>query len=252
MSQPITPAPAPPPQKKTSPLVWVGIGCGIIVVLGVIAFAIAGWFVKRQVDKFADNPAIAAAELAVRANPELEVVESDAEAGTLTVRNKKTGEVVTWNAEDIESGKFSITTSEGTATFEGATAEQGGTFKVTNEKGEQATFTAGAGASKNLPAWVPVYPGGTAEGSYDATSGGERSAAFTVKTADSIPKVLDFYESRLKTAGFTAEKSTFESNGTVATGTVTGTSADQKRTVNVMVSTADGQTSALVAFTEKP
>jgi len=257
MSQPMTPSTPPAEKKKMSPIAWVAIGCGAIVVLGIVVVvgmvAAGGWFVRKQVAKFEQNPAVAAAELAVRANPELEVVESDLEAGTLTVRNKKTGEVVTWNAEDIEQGKFSITTEEGTATFEGATGEDGGTFKITNEKGEQAIFSASPGTPENLPSWLPAYPGGQVKGSYDATSNEGRSAAFSVNTPDSIEQVLAFYETALEGTGLTVQKSSFESNGKVAGGSVVANAADQKRTVSVMVAPGDGgQTTAVVTFTEKP
>ncbi len=230
----------------------MAIGCGVILVIGaivVVGMVGAGaWFAKKQLAKFEDNPAVAAAELAVRANPDLEVVESDPKAGTLTVRNTKTGEVVTWNAEDIEQGKFSITTSEGTATFEGSAGE--GQFKITNEKGEEVVISAGA---KDLPSWLPAYPGGKVEGSYDAATQEGRTAAFTVTTSDPAERVLAFYDTALQTSGLAVQKSTYESGGKLAGGTVTGSSSDEKRTVNVMVSAGDaGQTTAVVTFTEKP
>jgi hypothetical protein len=63
--------------------------------------------------------------------------------------------------------------------------------------------------------------------------------------------VLEFYESQLQGAGLTVQKTTFDAGGTTG-GTVGGTSQDEKRAAGVMVSTADGQTSAVVSFTEKP
>ena len=229
MSEPLTPTTPPPPPvppPKRSPMFWVAIGCGVIVLLGLLAMGTCGWFVKKKVAQFEANPAIAAAELAVRANPDMEVVESDTEKGTITVRNKKTGEVVTWNAADIESGKWSVETDEGTATF-------------------------GGGGPQNLPAWVPVYPGGSVTGNFDTTSGEGRSVAFTMTTPDPVAAVLEFYESQLQGAGLTVQKTTFDQAGTSG-GTVGGTSQDEKRSASVMVSTADGQTSAVVSFTEKP
>jgi len=203
---------------------------GIVVVVPMLSAG--GWFLNRQAENSAHpgvRRAVVAAELAVRANPDLEVVESDPEAGTITIRNKTTGEVVTWNAEDVESGKFTVTTKEGTATFGGA-----------------------AGVPANLPAWVPTYPDGDVQGSYDAISAEGRSAAFTVTTSNRPAEVLAFYESRLEAAGLTAQKSTFEAGSGVFGGTVIGTTQDEKRTVTVMVSADEGQTSAVVSFTEKP
>jgi hypothetical protein len=94
----MTPPPAPGQKKKMSALGWIAIGCGAIAVLCILAFGGAALFVKHKVDKMGKNPTLAAAELMVRANPELEVVESDSDKGTLTIKNSKTGEVVTMNA----------------------------------------------------------------------------------------------------------------------------------------------------------
>lgn len=233
------------------PLAWIGIGCGALVLIGVVAMFFIGYMAKRQLDKFEDNPAMAAATLAVQLNPELELVSSDPEKNTLTIKNIKTGEVVTLSAEDIKDGKFTVTTAEGTTTLDmDAQGEDGGSMTVTNEKGEVAKFSGGGGAPQNLPSWLPVYPGGTATGSYDATTNDERTAAFGVTTSDSVDDVLAFYEEKLKAQGFEVQKSTFESNGQKG-GTVTGSSSDQKRSVNVIVGTSEQGTQATVTFSEK-
>lgn len=253
----VAPPQAPPPAKKgLSPLAWVAIGCGGIAILGILVVGglvmAGGMFAKKQLDKFEKNPAVAAAELIVRANPELELVESDPEAGTLTIRNTKTGEVVTMNAEDIQEGKITVTTKEGTSSVDFSGGENGGSMTVTDEKGETATFSAGAGAPSDIPSWVPSYPGGTPQGVFQTTTGQERGATFTVQTSDSADKMLELYEAKIKEAGLSVQKSSFENNGTVAGGTVTGTSEDQKRTVNVIVSTQEGQgAQAVVTYSEK-
>lgn len=245
-------SPPPAPKKGMGPLAWIGIGCGVILVIGIIAVVAGGLFVKRQVDKYADNPGMAAATLAIKMNPDYELIESDPEKNTLTIKEKKTGKVMTINAESItEDGKISVTTEEGTTTVDmDAQGEDGGTMTVTNEKGEVAKFSGGGGAPQNLPSWLPVYPGGTATGSYDATSGNERSAAFGVTTSASVDEVLAFYEEKLEGQGIEVQKTSFESDGQKG-GTVTGSSSDQKRTVSVIVGTSDQGTQATVTFSEK-
>ena len=256
MSQPLNPPPPPAPPatgpKKLSPLAKVGIGCAIVAVLGAIAigvmFSAGVHFLKKKVG---DNPTLAAAELMVRANPDLEVVDSDSDKGTLTIRNTKTGEVVTMNAKDIEEGKITFSTKEGTTVFDASgDGEEGGSIKVTNEKGEQATFTAGEGAPKDLPSWVPTYSGATVQGSYDATTTEGRSAAFTVTTGDSVDQVAEFYEAQLKGSGLTVQKNSMEGGGQ-KTVILVGTGDEEKRTVTVTVSTSEGKTQALVNFNEK-
>lgn len=254
MSQPMTP-PEPGQKKKISALGWVGIGCGAIVILGMIAAVMAvggvAWFAKKQVDKFEENPAVAAAELAIRANPDVELVESDIKEGTITYRDKKSGEVVTINAADVkEDGKFTITTKDGTASFDASSTEEGGTLKVTTDKGEQMTFGATAGAPKNLPSWVPLYADAKIEGSYDATTPEGRNALFTVTSSDSVDQVAEFYQSRLEAAGLKVEKSSYETEGKKAIMLV-GTADGDKRTASVTIGSNDGQTQAMVNFAEK-
>lgn len=246
-----SPQTAPPPRKGMGPLAWVGIGCAVIVVLGVIALAAGGWFLKKQVDRFEENPAMVAAELAVRANPDLELVESDAEKGTLTIRNKQTGEVMTISAEDAKEGRWTVTTEDGTATFDASGGEDGGSIRVTDEKGQESVFQATGGAPKDLPAWVPTYPGGTAQSAFDARTAEGHSAMFTVSTQDPVQQVLDFYQQKLEAAGFKVQKSSFEAEGKVSGGSVVGTTDDGKREVNVTVSTSEEGTQAMVGFNDK-
>src|SRR5689334_14016100 len=106
-------APPPPPQKKgMGPLGWIAIGCGVIILFGIIALGVMGYIGKRFVDKVGKNPAKYVAEMAIRGNPDLEIVSEDEGAGTITVKNKKTGETATVNMEDLKKGKFSMKTDK--------------------------------------------------------------------------------------------------------------------------------------------
>ena len=81
-----------PERTGLHPLAWVGIGCGAILMVIVIAVVMVGGFflartVKDVAEDFEDNPGLAAARFIVKASPELEEVEVDEDAGTMTVRN---------------------------------------------------------------------------------------------------------------------------------------------------------------------
>ena len=141
-------------------------------------------------------------------------------------------------------------TKDGTTTLDGSASGEGGTLKVTNEKGEEAVFGASAGAPKNLPSWLPIYAGAKIEGSYDATTAEGRNAMFTVTSSDSVDQVAEFYQSKLEEAGLKVERSSFETDGQ-KTIMVVGNTEDDKRMANVTVSTGDGQTQAIVHFGEK-
>jgi hypothetical protein len=246
-SQPIPPPPGAPPQtppkKGLGPLGWILIGCGGLVVIGMVAMGACFFVAKRQVDKFGKNPTLAAAEMMVRLNPDLEVVSKDDDKGTLTIRNKKTGEVGTFNAEDAKNGHISWKSDKGSVTFDGSGA------KVTNEKGETTTF--GSAAPQSFPAWIPTYPGGTVQGTMDTHNAEGHSAAFTVSTADTVDKVLEFYETQFKNAGLQVEKTTTTTNDQTAGGNLTAKSDDGKREATVIVSGSGGQTQAIVTFQDR-
>src|ERR1700712_1765267 len=101
VASPVPPPPGSPqpPKKALSPLAWVGIGCAVLFVIALLALggigAIGSYFIKKQADKFEKNPTMAAAEMVVRLNPDLELVSSDEKTNTLTIKDKKTGEVTT-------------------------------------------------------------------------------------------------------------------------------------------------------------
>jgi hypothetical protein len=245
----VPPAPGVPPKKGMSPLAWIGIGCVVILILCGVAFGVMGFFAKRMIDKAAKNPGMAAAELAVKMNPDLELVNADEKNNTITIKDKKSGETTTISADDAKNNKWSIKNDKGTTTFD-ASGGKGVTMKATDDKGQVTTFNAGNGTPQNLPSWLPVYPGGTVQGTYDTTNNEGRSAAFTVATKDSTDKVLEYYESQLKSAGLKTEKSTFSTAGQNG-GTVTGKSDDAKREASVIISTNTSGTQAVVTFNEK-
>jgi hypothetical protein len=251
-SPPPTYAPPPPQKKGMGALAWVAIGCGVIVLIIVAVLAAGGMWVKHQADRFKDNPEMAAAELVVNVNPDLEMVSKDEKAGTITVRNKKTNEVVTANVGEIKTGHFKFTSDKGSASFDVNSAAGMGSLKVTDEKGKESTMNFGAGAPKSLPSWVPMYSGGINTGSYASDGAQGKAGGFSMTTNDPVDKVMDFYESQLKSGGFKTQRNTYD-NSTSHDGAITGTSDDQKRTVSVIVThDTKGDTKAVVVYSEKP
>jgi hypothetical protein len=240
------------PKQSPSSLSWVG-GCAAIIVIGLIAVGgivgAGGYFAKRAADKYEKNPTLATAELMVRANPDLELVSSDEKTNTLTVRAKKTGEMATVSADDIKNGKFTVKSDKGAETFD-ARDKDGGSLKVTDDKGQVTTMNPGVVAPQNLPSWVPVYPGGEVKGTFDTTNAEGHSGTFTVSTTDSVSKMMEFYESQLKSAGLKTEKTPFSGNGQEG-GTVTAKSSDERWQASVLFGSANGQSTATVTYMEK-
>jgi hypothetical protein len=177
---------APPPRRGMHPLAWVAIvifGIFGLAVLGAIGTAV---YVAR-------NPARAVRRLIAATNPNVDVISTDEGAGTITLRDRRTGKIVTMSFDDARHGKFRFTADDG----DGRTAE----FQL--------------GGEARLPSWLPAYPGSHPRGLFSASgdsgsdAGDAGSVSFT--TADSGDKVLGFYEDKARDLGmhvrFEAENS---------------------------------------------
>ncbi len=226
---------APPPSKKGLPaLAWIAIGCGALVVLAGIAFTLIGYLavnkMKDVASDFEDNPTRAAAELVVRMNPDLEMVDSDDDAGTITVREKSSGKVVTFNYEDIEEGRISFESEEGRVEIGGQAQGDEGTVTITTDKGETRI-----GAGGEIPDWVPAHPATTSRKSIMRSTGptGDTGhAAFTVDADSDV--VAAFYKAELEKSGYTVSTASYSSDeGSISV--VTG----QKNGGSVVASIAD-------------
>jgi len=246
---PMAPPPATPaPKKGTSPLVWILAGCGGLIVIAGIVFAVLTYWgynkAKSYVETAKKNPALAAAKIAVAVNPDLEIVTEDDEAGTLTIRNKKTGEEITMNAEDIKEGRLKFKNEKGEeVTFEGSgeTGKEG--FRIKTDKG---TMAFGNVAGEAPPSWVPSYPGAKVMASSREKTDEGFTGTYSFQTADSADAVLAYYEKELRNAGFDVERtSTGEMSGL---GTINARGGEGKHTVNVVVTSVADMTQVMVHY----
>ncbi|MBN1880398.1 hypothetical protein JW823_09840 [bacterium] len=240
-------------KKGLSPLAWVGIGCGAILLIALVVVFAGGVFVAHKMKDvagdFKENPEMAAARLIVRMNPEIEEVDHDEDAGTITIREKKTGKTVTANFEDIKEGKMTLRGENGeTITFDADKNGEGGSMKVTSEEGswEMASGT----QAEDVPDWIPlpdgVAPGGhTSMKSDDGIAGG-----LMIKSNDSIETVMNFYQSELDGNGFqtTTHKITGDSGDSAV---VSGISESTGRSVTVSISKEEETTICSITYSEK-
>jgi hypothetical protein len=82
----------------------------------IAALVSCSWFVAGCSSRGSD--AVAVAQVAVRANPELELMATDERQAVLTVRIKKTGRVITVRADDVVAGSAFRDLDAGTAKSE--------------------------------------------------------------------------------------------------------------------------------------
>lgn len=222
---PPPPAPVPPQKKKgIPPLGWVGIGCGTIVVLLVVLGGLLVGKCKRWAEQVQKNPEKAAAEMMVKINPELDMVSQDEDAGTMTVRNTKTGEQYTMSYKDLAEGRFTVTDAEGTTT----------------------TVGGGGVDLSQVPAWVPRPPDAQSTTStFHQESGGDVSGMLNIKTTASVDEVAEFYEKAAKAAGLGASTSRSATVGGTTTRTLEFSGGGRTLNVSIVSSPEEGMNVAV-------
>ena len=230
------PVAAVPAKRGLSPAVWILIILGGLFLLTGVVVAVGVVFAVHKVKQagldpelMQRNPGYAIAKLAITANPDVEEVSHDEAAGTITVRDKKTGKVTTVKFGDVKNGHFS--------------------FSARDDNGQIATMEFGEGAGK-LPSWVPVYPGAKAEGEFSAKGGaGENEEGGTVafSTSDAASQVMSFYQDKAKDLGMRANMTTSSGEG----GMLMFADEDGKRTLTVIVGGSAGHTSINLTYAVK-
>lgn len=193
MDQP--PPLAPIQEKKGMPtLAWVGIGCGGIILLGIILAVVMGSVVWDKVSDFAENPEKSLAQLVVRGNSDLEFVSDNEGAGEMTVRTKE-GKTITLSYKEIAEGKLMVRD------------ENGDTTLIDSED------------LSSIPGWVPI-PDDLTEGrsAFHSMKEGEISGQFSGKTAMDTTSLKDFYSSESMRLGLNniriSEKQTNDTQNT--------------------------------------
>lgn len=244
---------APGPRKSNNQaLKWILIGAGVLILCLVSFFAIGAWFVYRTVknagfdpDLMQRNPGLALARMATALNPDTEVVSTNESAGTITVREKSTGKVVTMKF-DTEKKTLVVIGDDGKQVeFSASGDDKSGSFQI---KGDGGTMRFGAAASAKAPAWVPVYPGSSMEGTLSSDSPEGSQNTFVFKSKDTASQVLTYFETEMKKEGFSVTTIVRSDQG----GTLAGESADKKRTLMIAAgSSSEGTEGSITAIEKK-
>lgn len=239
----------PPPQKKSNVVVWVLAGCGTFIVLGVVAVMLLSYFVWNKAKEIEKNPGFAIAKMIVSANPDVELVSADEEKGVLTVKDKKTGKVVTVNLDDVQEGKLSFTEDgKDKVTFDAHGDESTGSLEV---KSAEGTAKFGSGSVDKLPDWLPPYPDTEIQGSYSAQTRGGASGGFHFLTKDAPNKVITFYQEGLERGGLTVTTNIVQQGGRATGGMAAGEDSTKKRTAYINAVVGEEGTTVTVAFATK-
>ena len=223
-----------PPKKGLHPMAWVGIGCGGLLLIGIIAIVMIVSWGKQKFDEFAAemtaNPQRTVAESILRFHPDLEEVSHDDNTGTMTVRVKSTGEEMTVSYDDLANGRVTITQPDGTKT------------------------SLGGNDPSTIPAWVPKYPTVKETISTFHQEGPDKiHGVLAFSTTDTPEAVAEFFEKEMeKLPGSTSGTSSGSMNlGSTSQLTRTIEKGDCK--VDLTVSSAGGAepTQVILLYEEK-
>jgi hypothetical protein len=232
------PSAAPvPPRRKTSVWVWV-----LVVTLGVCLLAGAGvlaggyWLAHKvreagiDPELFRQDPGLAISKLVAAVDPNAEVVGTDRAAGTVTLRDRRTGKEITLNFDQARKGHFS--------------------FEANDDNGRHTVVEVGGDADK-VPAGVPVYPGAKVQATFEVDGdGGKGQGAYEYEfsTPDAPSKVMDYYHRTLEDAGMKLALNTPAADG----GMLVAEDDANHRTLRVIVrQDADRTTINLTARVKK-
>jgi len=238
--------------KKGLPIwAWFGIGCAVLLVLVIVILVVGGLFVAKKVQDvagdFESNPEMAAARLIVRMNPELEEVEVDEDAGTIRVREKKSGKEYTASFEDLKEGRFTITGEDGEVVIGADGSSEDGQISITTDKGSMKI--SGNKKADDLPAWVPVPPGASVEGHYSMQSDDSAHGTLGIVSDDDAENLLAFYKGFMESNGFKVQTSSFSGDGETVT-VLQGRNEEAGRTLIVNLTADDEQVKVGLTYSE--
>lgn len=221
------------------------------MVLAGIAFVVLSMFVFKKAkdfsEEFQDNPVPTMAKTIAALNPEIDYVGSDDENETVTFLNKKTGEEITVDYQDVKQGRLTFTSGDNTVAFDagGDGDGQGGTMSITTAEGS-ATYGVGV-AMESFPDWVPVYPGSKPQGLGFAQTPQGDHGSYSIDSDGSLEVLVDYYVGAFEKAGLKVISQTTAGDGSL----VTLGSDDSTRGAAILGSTKDGKAQVVVSYNQK-
>jgi hypothetical protein len=197
-------------------------------------------------DLMRKNPGMALTKMIATAHPDMQVVSSDEKAGTVTVRDKSTGKLVTFRFDPDKKTMVIVGEDGKQVTFSASGDDKNGTGTVQMQTND-GTVKFGAGAGNSTPAWAPVYPGTSPQGTFSAQTPEGSSNTYTFKTSDPASKVLEYFKQQLTNAGFKVAVVAATDQG----GMVQATNEGQNRSVMITAGTSGEGTEGSVTTVEK-
>lgn len=208
-----------------SPVGWFFVVLGGFFTLGFMSLVGLGIFVARQastvIEDLKEDPAGTFAELAEFVDEDVEVVEADREDGTVTLRVRETGDLVSVDLSELPSmlggesdqtvrfngeadeggGVLTIQTPSGETRIELRGDEAGGFLRISTPD-DDIHFGAG-GEARSVPGWVPVHPDARVQKRlFSAATDDGRVGAVLYRIDEDPEAVLEWYRDEMPDGGF--------------------------------------------------
>ena len=179
-----------------SPWVWIGIGCGVLILVGGLLITAVYPLVKKYRelrDHVRSAPAMVLAEMMARRSQDLVVLSRDLKNRSITLENPQTGE--RFLLEQMGEDQLRIRTGAGemAVRFLGP----GGIV----EKGGDTRLLLGSSAGPP-PSWIPALPGMKLRALHVFRGRWGSSGMFALDTKVPASEVLAFYREQLSDKGF--------------------------------------------------
>ncbi|HSE98749.1 MAG TPA: hypothetical protein VLD57_10845, partial [Blastocatellia bacterium] len=192
------------------------------------------------------EPTLAVGKIIASTNPDVELVSVDENKRLITLREKKSGKVVTINLEDAQQGKIIFgEEGKGEVTIEAKGEGDSGSVDINTPEGN-ASFSSGSDVS--MPDWIPEYPGAEITGNFSMRSDKTDSGSFGFSTEVSIDEIVTFYEDALKENGLKVSTSLQREGGRITLGTVVAESGNKNRSAYVTAQTEGSTTRVTVTY----
>lgn len=247
--QTVPPTPPAATRKGIHPIIWILGGLFAIGILFVGALTIGGILLVHKAKEagldpalWEKNPGLAATKVLAAANPDAQIMSVDEGAGVIVVRDRKTGKTIRMNFADIKSGRMSLEADGEKVNIAAVGNGDNGALEIQSKDG---TARFAAGSTVKLPAWVPAYAGAKETGGFSTNGPRGDAGTYGFKTSDTPAQVIAFYESALKSAGFTIQSK-------LDAGSTTVLSADNAaHSVQVGAGADRGETGVSISFSSK-
>src|SRR4051794_4221825 len=145
-----TPTPGVPPSRQgMNPIIIILLVLFGLFALGAIAVVGGGLFIAHKLHQAAGNPGLAAAKVLAATNPDVDVVSTDDDRGTITIRDRKTGKNLTLSFDDIKNGRLHMEADGKQVSIEAKGDGANSGIEVKTSDGESMKF---GGVGEKLPA----------------------------------------------------------------------------------------------------